>query len=591
MTTLPEDIFEARSRALLKNLQRQITTSTVSVVIVILFIAGLAINDSQPSALVISWAAAGISMLFVRYYILVVKNVSVVSFKKQLDNMVVLYLAFGLLQAFSVVFFESFDDASQTIYTIIIVASCTGHVIGSQGHLPLFLAFAAPQLSALAAAWLIFAPEEASYFQQTTILGIGVLAVFLITSCRDLYRAFEENIALATKIQSALDLETKANASKTRFLAAASHDLRQPLQTMSMLSAALTLRPLDDESARIANRISEAMAELSAELDSLLDISKMDSGVTRLSISDFQVNSLVERLVNAYRPAANEKNLQLCAKYSSNSTLKSDKILLERVLRNLLDNAIKYTDSGSIDVRVSERNSRCVIQIEDTGVGIPEAEQQRIFEEFYQLLNPQRNRKSGLGLGLSIVSRIVRLLKAELELVSNPGKGSLFTLSLPSIVTSNPIDKGHFKDAVTEKTSKTSGQMFAKVHTLVVEDDQEVRLSMRTLLESVGSRVSEAANTCDAIDIAALDVPDIALVDLRLPGEDSGYKTISELRKLVPTIPVIIISGELTSNDSQYFRIDNCEYFAKPVEMNALFEQMRQMLKPNGENNVPLASN
>lgn len=583
MTKLPDDIIEIRNRALLDTMQRQVGSGVVAMVTVILIIGGFALRESN-TLLVLAWVVTALCMQAVRYHT-IRSQIGLIETragaKRQLDRIVLLASVNGFILASTIVFFPAFDEGTRHIYSMIIVGICMGFVVSSHGYLPIFLGFAAPQLFSLAVAWTIFPLLNSSDTLHMRAMLFCVLSLFLYTSCRNAFGAFEDNCAITAKLQKALAAETDANAAKTRFLAAASHDLRQPLHTVSMLSAALSLRSLDSESSSIANRINQAMAELSAELDSLLDISKMDAGVTRVNVTQFPVNSLVERLARGYKLAANEKNLDLHTIYSTDSIIETDIILLERILRNLLDNAIKYTDSGSIVVKVSERESMSVIQVKDTGVGIPESEKQRVYEEFYQLHNPERDRKNGLGLGLSIVGRIVQLLQANLELFSEPGKGSTFVLSLPRVVMPQPAGRDQYKELVSDKPSVIAAQGFKGVHTLVVEDDREVRRSMRTLLEDAGSRVSEAASTRQATQIVIDDVPDILLVDLRLPAGDSGYKTIEELRKIVPTIPVIIISGELITNDAQHLDIDNCEYFVKPVEMNLLFDQMQRMLKLN----------
>ncbi|MFK8081602.1 MAG: hybrid sensor histidine kinase/response regulator [Granulosicoccus sp.] len=579
MTSLPENINEIRSRALLSALHRRALRDGIPMVIVTLAV-GILAYDGTNSTLVLAYVVCGLIVQGIRYYSIPrLDRPAEPGTKERVDYAVALAFMGGSIQASSIMFFSSLDDASRSIYTMIIFGVCTGHTVGSHGHLPTFLAFAGPQLLAVAVGWIYFPLEGISNWEHANVILIGVLGVFLYFSSRDVFRAFESHCILTEQLQTALESETNANAAKTRFLASASHDLRQPLHTMSMLSAALTLRPLDSESASIANRISNAMGELATELDSLLDISKMDAGATRISLSQFPVNPLIERLVRDYEPDAIAKNLDLSGEFLSNSLVETDRVLLDRTIRNLVDNAVKYTDKGSIVVKVFEHDANCVIQIEDTGVGIPEADQKRVYEEFYQIHNPERDRKNGLGLGLSIVSRIVNLLDGKLQLVSTPGVGSTFSLSIPGTVRAQSVEPHPHKDIKAEVTAKSHQNTFEGIHTLIVEDNREVRQSMKTLLEAAGGRVSEAISTCQAIMVAKSDMPDILLLDIRLPAGDSGYHTITQMRSLVPGLPVIIISGELISNDAEFVEIDNCEYFVKPVNMAKLFRQMHQMLK------------
>ncbi|MFK7860778.1 MAG: hybrid sensor histidine kinase/response regulator [Granulosicoccus sp.] len=580
MNSLPDEIVEIRSQALLEALHRRTLRDGLPMVIVILVIGALSVNETN-IPLVIVWVLCGLIVQATRYHVIPQLNCKdKPGAKKRLDVAVCLAYASGLVQASSIMFFPSLDDASRSIYTMIIFGVCTGHIVGSHGHPPTFIGFAVPQLVSVSIAWAYHPLDGLTIWEHANVLLIGVLGIFLFVSSRDVFKAFQDNCELTEKLKEALDSETNANAAKTRFLASASHDLRQPLHTMSMLSAALTLRPLDNESAAIANRISEAMGELSAELDSLLDISKMDAGATRITISRFPVNPLVERLVRDYLPAANAKKLKLSGIYNTDLTLLTDRILLDRTIRNLVDNAVKYTDSGSITVKVSEQDSRCVIQVEDTGVGIPDTEHKRVFEEFYQLHNPERDRKNGLGLGLSIVGRIANLLDAKMHLVSTPGVGSTFSVSIAKMASTDSVECKRSEIHMPVNVGDAPEQTFAGIHTLIVDDNREVRRGMQTLLETAGSRVSEASGTPQAVEIAKVDVPDILLLDMRLPDGDSGYKTISALRALVPDIPTIIISGELVSNDAEYVDIDNCEYFLKPVDMVTLFAKMQNMLEP-----------
>ncbi|MFK7994502.1 MAG: hybrid sensor histidine kinase/response regulator [Granulosicoccus sp.] len=578
MENLSDNTVENRSLALLVALNKRTMRDGIPMVIVILAIGGLAKNYPN-TPLLIFWIVIGLSVQAIRYYALPrLSRPDANGALKRLRYATLLALMSGLCQTCSIVFFPYLSDGGRFIYTVIIFSVCTGHIVGSHGYLPTFLAFAVPQLLSVAIAWIYFPISGITLWQHANVLLIGVLGVFLYLSSRDVFRAFEDHCVLTEKLQTALESETNANAAKTRFLASASHDLRQPLHTMSMLSAALTLQTLDDESASIANRIKEAMAELSAELDSLLDISKMDAGATRIKITRFRVQPLIERLINDYQPAANGKKLKLLGIYKSDSLIETDRALLERTIRNLLDNAIKYTEEGSISVNISDFDSTCVIQVEDTGVGIPEKEQKRVYEEFYQLHNPERDRQNGLGLGLSIVGRIVRLLDADLKLTSTPGIGSTFTLNLPCIVPSETPNSNPVIEALPKKSTHSSKQKFIDVHVLICEDNRAVRQSMRTLLESSGCRVSEAASTSQARQIAMQDAPDILLLDVRLPDGDSGYITVAELRKVLPDVPAIMLSGELISEDAEFSDVANCEYFVKPVEMNTLFKQMRRML-------------
>jgi len=228
-------------------------------------------------------------------------------------------------------------------------------------------------------------------------------------------------------------------------------------------------------------------------------------------------------------------------------------------------------------------NSLPCIRIEDTGIGIPKSEKIRVYEEFYQLHNHERDHKNGLGLGLSIVRRLVPLLNAELSFVSTPGQGAQFTLSLPGLDSTLPKDKNVAIEKTSAANMSETTKMLAGLHVLIVDDDRAVRRSVRTLLESVDVEVSEASGTKAAINLALNQSPDVALIDLRLPKGDSGEQSVRELRKIQPDLPTIFISGEFDRDRVKNSGIDNYEYLVKPVDMPTLFVALERIVKIKGE--------
>ena len=240
--------------------------------------------------------------------------------------------------------------------------------------------------------------------------------------------------------------------------------------------------------------------------------------------------------------------------------VETDRLLLERVVRNLVDNAIKYTDAGSIRLDVAATGDDVTVTVADTGRGIPQAEHARVFEEFYQLDNPERDRTRGFGLGLSIVKRLSDLLGIRLEMESAPGRGTTFPLHLVATV-----------DAATgHETRSPSAARFAGLHVLVVDDEGQVRLGMKTLLEGMGCRSTLVDGTARAVAAAKADRPDIVVADFRLRGEDNGIATVRSVRAVYPEMPAILLSGDTAPDRLREAEAAGIALLHKPVAVDEL---------------------
>jgi signal transduction histidine kinase/CheY-like chemotaxis protein len=426
-----------------------------------------------------------------------------------------------------------------------------------------------PMLGPLTALWALSPGiAQTGWIEWSTAALSALLGVLLFALARDAFRLFRESYAirlqqaeLNRQLKAALEQAEGASRAKTRFLASASHDLRQPIHTLSLFGAALAMRPLDDASREIAQHMNTALQALAQQLDALLDISKLDAGIVRVNRSVIKLCSFLERLCREFEPAARGKGLAIALECPQDSFIATDQSLFERVMRNLLDNAIKYTDAGRISVQVSRDADELVITVADSGRGIPEAEQSRVFEEFYQLDNPERDRTRGLGLGLAIVRRLTELLRIRMGMRSAPGRGTAFTLNLPAVQHA----------AATVDTRPAQATPVA-LHVLVVDDEAGIRLGMKTLLEGMGCRATLAGGTEQAVAAARAHKPDIVLTDLRLRGEDNGIKTVRAIRDLYPTLPAILISGDIAPDRLREAEEAGIPLLHKPVPVEALKE-------------------
>jgi len=298
------------------------------------------------------------------------------------------------------------------------------------------------------------------------------------------------------------------------------------------------VRNADERTAELAGRINAGIGSLSSLLDGLLDISKLDAEAVLPEPSVFAIEPLVSRLASDFRPIALAKGLALETSCPEGVLVCTDSLLLERVLRNLLDNAVKYTLLGGITLRAGVDGQRVVISVMDTGVGIPEAEHERVFEEFYQLSNPERDRSRGLGLGLAIVQRLSRLLGIDLRLRSRPGEGSVFTLSLPRARQDLPTP-----DPEALEAAQTDETLPEGLRVLIVDDEAAIRHGMQTLLESWGCGVTTAGNVQEALTELAAGPFDVVVADFRLRGGETGV-TLANAARARYGVPALLVTGD-----------------------------------------------
>lgn len=495
------------------------------------------------------------------------------SSRQRLDLLALVNLCGALLQCLGLALFPLANDAERSVLTILGVGMSVGTVALSLGYRPAYLSYVIPMMGSLSFCWFYF---PSAGLNPVVSIGMAVLILFLavimhlmgsatFTNLLDAMASRNRQAALNTKLRTALDRAETANRAKTRFLASASHDLRQPLHTLSMFSAALQMRPLDPRSAEIARNIDVAMQELSTELDSLLDISKLDAGVIQANPATFRLNEVFQSLQRIYEPIASERGLSLLITTDDSISVKTDRALFERVLRNIVDNAIKYSETGTItiDANLSDNgpNLKARITIRDQGIGIDEKDLIPIFDEFYQIANPERNRAKGLGLGLAIVQRLCHLLDISIAVRSLLGTGSTFNLSMPAQQTQAVNQPSLQQSMIATLAGKTI---------LILDDEQSVRDSMLAVLTEAKCIVYTAATTVEAVAQIQCNRPDIVLADLRLQGDSNGIAAIKQLRQLCPGLPAILISGDTEPRQIQAADKAQITMLHKPVDLETL---------------------
>jgi signal transduction histidine kinase/ActR/RegA family two-component response regulator len=571
-TAYPEGADDKLDDALLRMLEKVSRRLPLPIFLAVALIAWLACYPSRPTPAVLAWVGAVAVILALRRWALAqLPAMHTIPVGRRLRWAAVLNAANGVAHSSGLLFFPHDAVLQLSIASLLLVGLCAGSVATTSGSRPLFLAYMLPVMGALVLRWLIMAaPPGPHPFALAIALILALFGAVLLSLANDAYRLFSESFAirlqhvgLNRELQAALEAAQAASRARTRFLASASHDLRQPIHTLSLFAASLALRPLDPVTRDISRHIDLALESLSVQLDALLDVSKLDAGVVAVNLDVLDLSALAHRLAEQYAPIAATKGLAVSCHVPAQALVRSDPVLLARVAGNLVDNAIKYTAQGTVSLSVTGAQGTLVLAVEDSGMGIPESEFARVFEEFYQVDNPERDRAKGLGLGLSIVARMVELLGLRLELVSQPGWGTGFYLVLPQV-----------QAPAAASPMPLAEHAALRGHVLVVDDEQGVREGMRMLLESLGARVTLAEGEVDALEAVRRDPPDFLLSDFRLRGEQSGITVISKVRALLPAIPALLISGDTSPERLREAHAANIVLLHKPV----LPDQLRQAL-------------
>lgn len=521
-----------------------------------------------PFALLVGWVALVVLLQGVRWRVMSRwDRLAALPPARQERTAVALNAANGVVFALSIGFMPFVPEAVRALQSMVLAGLAAGSAI-TAGYGRVFVAFAAPIMLPLVLMWA-FGPTVAGKPWIGPMAALLILAFggMITVFARDVMRVFSnyfdsrrEQQRLNEELRLTLEREEAASRAKTRFLASASHDLRQPLHTVALFAAALTMRPLDERSREIATSINEALQDLASELDALLDVSKLDAGVVQVNLERVDLTRLLGRLRDAIAPVARQKGLEVLLRCPAGAWVHTDRMLMERVLRNLLDNAVKYTDSGWISLEAIERGAQMEITIRDTGCGIPEAERHKVFEEFYQIDNSERDRRKGLGLGLSIVRRLTELLGIGMTLQSEAAVGSRFILTVAGGVS---------QQEVAEPAAPPRATRLRPLHVLVVDDEASVRRGMRSLLEAIGCRVTLARDTGEAVAAARKTPVDLVMADFRL-HDDDGLNTVAALRRLQPGLPALLISGDTAPERLREAHEAGIPMLHKPVNVEDL---------------------
>lgn len=554
----------------------------VSMLLITLVICYFA-YDSAPRPSLVIWVSAMLLMAAFRVTIQQRLDVdSTIDLKTRMNIALGLSAITGLVHASSLVFFPGFTLTERAIQTVILLGLVNGAISTNSGYKPFFLAYSAPVTVGITLAWggADIAGESLVIAYSVVVLNLFYY-VIMYSNAKNHFRFFKDSFETREKqMQLNAELEHKntaldfalneaitarkeadlANTSKTRFLASASHDLRQPTQVISLLTGVLTRQELDKKSMSIALDIHQASQNLQALMTSLLDISKLDAGLMAPRIETIDLAWLISRVCNEFEAQAYDKGLRLIfiSDFGSAST-RSDPQLTERILRNLVSNAVKYTDHGQIEISLLKQKSDWTVSISDTGCGIDPREQERIFEEFYQVGNAHRDSANGLGLGLAIVKRLNDTLNLSLKCESQLNVGSTFSFNLPV------IDEDSEHKIITIKKRSLEG-----LHILCIDDEKDILRAMSLVFELLKCSSDLVEGINEAIIAATHKKPDIVLADFSLIGELNGVDAIHAIRTIHPNMPALLVTGDTSPERLQLANRVGINMLHKPLAMDTL---------------------
>jgi len=538
-----------------------------------LMLSALLIGE-RPASVILGWLAC--ITLFQSWRLVLYLKSRAVGFQFENVNRAAAVWAVGaglsgaLWGVTALIFFISGHHLYQAVLTILVFGMIAAAVPMLASHLPSFYLFVLPTLTP----FILRNAYEADV--PHLVLSIIATAILLgmMSFARDYNRMLTESLrnrfekqALADRLAAQNeDLEQariaaeQANRSKTQFFAAASHDLRQPLHAVGLFASALADKVRDTEGAKLVASINDSVQALEALFNALLDISKLDSGIIKPQVIHLRLSEIFDGLRREFATEAANKGLRLTISGGSH-IVASDAVLLERILRNLISNAIRYTAAGEVTVNAAPANGMLLIEVRDTGIGIRPADRERVFEEFLQLDNPGRTSKKGLGLGLSIVQRLCSLLGYEIHLASDFGKGSTFSFEVP-VAQAIPAHGG-----AAGAPSPVHADLTGKL-VVVIDDESAIVDGMQALLTGWGAEVigSTTGNDVLAAVHATGKLPALLIVDHRLGADENGIEVAQRIRReLDPEIPGILITGSITPDLDAQARAARLEFLLKPV--------------------------
>ena len=479
----------------------------------------------------------------------------------------------------AVLFLPKIPIWDQALFAATLLAIPSAGVAVSQSSRYIVAAYSVAILGPAGAVWCALYPSVA--LGGAALVGLMLTVLILVAAdgekllrrsvnirherdrlVRDLEQRNADVRSAMTEVQSAMAQAEQSAQARARVLAAASHDLRQPLHALSVYSAVLASKPAPALLNEVSGNIDQIVRSLGNLLNGLLDLSRLSAGYYVPEHQEIDLERLIAGAASEFQHPAAQKSLALLQDLSPVRVL-SDPVAIGRIARNLIDNAIKYTDQGSVRVALSVDSSDgeplALLTVTDSGKGIPASEQERIFEEFYQLDNPGRDRSRGVGLGLAIVQRLCELIGASIRVESVLGEGTRFLVSIPAL-------RGVATCAdISVPQPVQTGLEGKRVY--VIDDEIDIRKSMRMLLDVWGVEVTTGDSSTAAEQIfTEQGAPDLLIVDLRLGETEHGAQLADRLRHRYGAFPVVIITGETASEALRQANQSGYAPLQKPID-------------------------
>lgn len=451
----------------------------------------------------------------------------------------------------------------QLFILFVLVGMGAGAVSSLTAYMPAFLVFFPTSMLPIGVRLFMVGDPIHVALGVMSLAYVIALSYFALAINRTLKQSLKlrfENIDLVEQLREQKEEAEMANQSKSRFLAAASHDLRQPLHALSLFTSVLDESIEQPKPRKVVGQIKASVQALQSLFNTLLDISRLEAGVMKVEKTGFHLQALFDRLVNDFDPQASEKGLRIIWPTCSLAVY-TDPTLLEQILRNYLANALRYTEQGEIRLECQQDGELLHIRVSDTGVGIPEEEHKAIFEEFHQLDNPERDRDKGLGLGLAIVQRTAKLLEHPIGVESVPGMGAIFSIA---------VERCELVDSELLNGEESPGARAAErtVLIVVIDDEVSVREGMQSLLEIWGCKVISVADQTEALAQIRLTgrVPDGIIADYRLREQHTGVGAIHAIYADCDSeMPALIVTGDIATERLHKVNRSGFQVLHKPV--------------------------
>jgi signal transduction histidine kinase/CheY-like chemotaxis protein len=551
-----------------------------------LFFAGTAIflfvllESSEVNLTVLyGWYLALINLIVVRAFLYkafqraeekaryVIKWIGLFSFMVMLSGIIV-----GIS---SVLFLDFTDPVSIAFLSIIIFGTFSGSMGALSNFRFIYYLYGFLTIIPLA---VMFYFEGHEFAYMSFLLSIVLAAHFFFANnmYKNIVSAIRQrflNEELIKKLEKQTLIAEKANMEKSRFLAATSHDLRQPLHSLSLFLTVLNSKLTTEEQRQLLKKTQRSQEVLSTQLNSIIEMTQVDAGETVLNPTGFWLVPFLEDIVEEFKLLARQKSIELKVRLVD-CYVYYDAILLARVIRNLISNVLQHCPNSTLLVALRKRAGRAELCFIDNGPGIPEKDQKHIYSEFFQLNNPERDRNKGMGLGLAIVKRLVELLNVSIELKSQLGKGTCFRLGLTQqdmqTESTGLLESLESEEHKVVNVASNEASLFI----IVVDDDADILEAMRSVLKMWHHEVLLAPNL--SVLMAQLNqdsypMPDLLMVDYRLAENKTGVEVVSQVRTFFnKKIPAVIISGDTTLGLEMLVNIEDTDIFYKPLSEQTL---------------------